>query len=285
MRRLSERLCCDIRKFDTRKDAMMDLGVIKSFLDDRLTTKVAVQRAAEVMGVSSATMYRYKANPEAMGLGHLVRLSGHLGLPLTNGAAWSKTSIVESERRRLDLESTLVRGKAEGRRLVTVPAYTVNSEISEVSDLILQADYGTRMTAIGAELTAIRAERSRLYDDPGYESWEIWNGFGYMDFFHGRDRFKSIPAESREAQIRHFIDSSENPKRHRFVYLRHSPDLPMFGCYTPEGVVLVRIDDIHLEFRDSALFDSFEDTFNDFRQRCVTVTREDFISFLKDPRD
>jgi hypothetical protein len=261
----------------------MDVALIKNFLGERLGTKRAVEGAAQAIGVSAATVYRYKQSPESIGLGQLVRLSAHLGLPLASGAAWSRSNIRESERRRLDLESASGEGKSQGRRLITVPAYTVNSELPEITELILKADYGTRVATVANEILAIRAERARLYESGGYESWEIWNGWGYLDFFHGRDRFRSVPADVRQKQVRHFIESSEHPQRHRFIYLRHSPDLPMFGIHSPPGVALVRIDDIHFEFQDPSLIESFEDTFNEFRGRCQTTTRSEFISWIENP--
>jgi hypothetical protein len=227
-------------------------------------------------------MYRYKSHPEAIGLGQLSQLASHLGLPLANGAAWAKTSVVEAERRRLSLESAMA-ADSEGRRLVTVPAYTHNCELPEITQLILKADYGTRAPAMEREIADIRKERARLYDEAMYESWEIWNGFGYHDFFHGRDRFKSIPLALRKAQIKRFVQTSDHPRRHRFVYLRHTPDLPMFVCHSPPGTTLIRIDDIHLEFQDPVLVESFEKTFNDYRALCATTTVEQFTSFLENP--
>jgi hypothetical protein len=261
----------------------MDLTAIKSFLDESFNTKSSVQEAADVIGVSVATMYRYKSNPETIGLGQISRLATHFGLPLTSGAAWAKTSVVEAERRRLTLESSLARKGTQGRRLITLPAYTVNSELPEVTRWVLKADYGTRAASLEAEIMKIRRERTRLYDQHSYESWEIWNGFGYHEFFHARGRFSSIPATLRTAQIRRFVESSTEPTRHRFVYLRNTPELPMFGCHVPPGIALVRVDDIHLESQDPTLVESFEKTFNDYREKCVTTTTDQFVSFLENP--
>ena len=259
----------------------MDLSVIKAFLNDSLPTKRAVEEAAGVIGVSVATMYRYKADPASIAIGQLSSLASHFGLPLTSGAAWAKTDEVGAERRRLALETTIA--KDGGRRLITVPAYTVNSELPELTRLILNADYGSRAHSLESEIVDLRQRRARLYDEGAYESWEIWNGLGYYDFFHGRDRFKSIPENLRQAQVRRFIDSTNNPKRHRFFYVRNTPDLPMFGCHWPPGVALVRIDDIHLESQDHQLVENFESTFNEYRERCATRTVDQFVAFLKSP--
>lgn len=278
-------------KFDNMRP--MDATVIKSFLGERLDTKRAVEGAAAAIDVSVATMYRYKAQPESIGLGQLIKLSEFLGLPLTNGAAWSKASLLDSERRRLELERSIageyrrldaelkVAADAHGRRFQTVPAYTVNSELPEVTRLVLEADYGTRAATLEKDVLAVRAERARLYEH--YESWEIWNGYGYLDFFQGKNRYKTLPDDLRSAQVDVFAESTIHPLRHRFVYWRHSPDLPMFGCFAPVGVALVRVEDIHLEYQDPRLVESFEDTFNDLRALCATATAAEFVAFLRNP--
>ncbi|MGH8865525.1 MAG: hypothetical protein ACREVZ_12890, partial [Burkholderiales bacterium] len=202
---------------------------------------------AGAVGVSTATMYRYKANPEGMGLGTLIRLKDRLGLPLENGAAWSKSNVIAGERRRLSLEKTAA--AAGGSRYTTVSPYTVNSELVPIMQLLVRADYGTRAPQIEGELLRIRAEREELYESCAYESWEIWNGCGYVDFFNGRGRFNGVPPALRQAQIEKFIDTSKVPGRHRFIYTHNYPELPMFGVYSPPGVALVRIDDIHLEYQ------------------------------------
>lgn len=260
----------------------MDIRVIKNFLDSHLDTRLAVENAAKAIGVSAATMYRYKANPEAINLGQAMGLAAHLGLPLSSGAAWSKVDILESERRRLELEQEVA--VARGHRLQIVPAYTVNSEIPEVTRLILQADYGTRLPKVETEIMRIRHERARLYDEAQYTSWEIWNGFGYIDFFYGQNRFKGLPEDLRLRQVEKFVESTRLSNRHRFIYLRRTPDIPMFGCFSPIGVALVRVDSIQLEYQDPALVDSFEDTFNDFRKMCFTSTPDEFIAFLREPK-
>ncbi len=257
----------------------MDVTVIKSFLADRLATRNAVEEAAAAVNVSVATMYRYKANPEAIDLGVLKRLSDHLGLPLQNGVAWLKTNVIGSERRRLELEKAL--SVAGGARFTTMPHYTVNEELPEITRLILQFDYGTRAPQLEREVLPIRAERSHLYSLDAYVSWEVWNVYGYLDFFHGRGRFKDIPKELRVAQIAKFVESSKRPGRHRFM--SNSPELPMFGVYSPPGVALVRIDDIHFEFQAPALISSFEETFNEILDHSFTKTADQFIAFLENP--
>lgn len=257
----------------------MDLELIGSFLNDRLATRKAVEEAAEVIGVSAATMYRYKANPDAISLGQICKLSQRLGLPLAGGAVWTQESILGSERRRLQLETELA--KAGGTRLITIPAYTVNDELPEITRLLLQEDYGAEAKQFDAEVLGVRAERRRLYESASYESWEIWNGFGYLDFLNGRGRFRSIPADLREAQIQKFVESSGRSNVHRFVYMNHSPDLPMFGCHSPPGVVLVRVEDIHLEFQDRHLVGSFEETFDKLRRSATISSPEQFTAFVR----
>jgi hypothetical protein len=47
---------------------------------------------------------------------------------------------------------------------------------------------------------------------------------------------------------------------------------------------LVRVDDIHLEFQDSQLVKSFEETFEKLRRSSATSTVEQFTTFLRDGR-
>jgi len=257
----------------------MDTKIIKSFLNERLSTREATEEAAAVAGVSVATMYRYKSNPEGMGVGTLAKLSEHIGLPLSNGVSWNRMNILGSERRRLTLER--VAATAGGARFTTVAPYTVNSELPEITKILLEFDYGTRATAFEAEVLAIRLERAQLYDSDLYDSWEIWSGAGYADFFAGRGRFAAISEQLRQKQITAFVESSMNQKRHRYFYTL--PDLPAFGCYSSSGVALVRVDDIHLEFQEPALVLNFEETFNELLDKCHTKTRDEFVTFLSDP--
>lgn len=256
----------------------MDIELISNFLNERLGTRQAVEEAAGVIGVSAATMYRYKANPDSISLGQICKLSQYLGLPLAGGAVWTQDSILGSERRRLQLETELA--KNSGTRLITIPAYTVNDELPEITRLLLQEDYGAEAKRFDAEVLGIRAERQRLYEAGAYESWEIWNGYGYLDFLNGRGRFRSIPADLRKSQIEKFIVSTGRKNVKRFVYLTHSPELPMFGCHTPPGIVLVRVEDIHLEFQARHLVKSFEATFDNLRRSSAMSTVEQFTNFL-----
>ncbi|UTP39787.1 hypothetical protein M9M90_01025 [Phenylobacterium sp. LH3H17] len=257
----------------------MDLTVIKDFLKARLSTREAMEEAAAVAGISLATAYRYKSNPEAMSLGVLTRLSEHFGLPLANGAAWGRMDVLGSERRRLSLETTI--SAQAGARFMIMAPYTVNDELADITRELLRADYGTRAAQLEGEILSIRGKRAELYRSETYDSWEIWNGLGYADFFHGRGRFAAIPEDLRRAQIDVFLTSSASPKRHRYFYT--APDLPTFGCYSDPGVALVRIEDIHLEFQAPTLVSSFEDTFNELLNRCETKTRDDFVDFAKTP--
>lgn len=254
--------------------------LISNFLNQRLSTRKSVEEAAKIIGVSAATMYRYKASPEMISLGQICKLSQQLGLPLAGGAVWTDASIMSSERRRLELESDVAKNK--GKRLITIPAYTVNDELPEITKLLLLEDYGVDASRFDTELLNVRAERRRLYESDNYESWELWSGLGYQDFLNGRGRYRSIPADLRQTQIEKLIETSKRPNIHRFVYLAHTPELPMFGCHDPAGVALVRIDDIHLEFQDVQLVKSFEGTFEKLRRASATSSVEQFITFLRD---
>lgn len=259
----------------------MDPTIVKSFMQERLATKEEVARAAHAVGVSTATLYRYKSNPEDMGLGTLARLKDILGLPLENGAAWSKARIIETERRRLQLEKFAA--KEGGARYTTVAPYTVNSELAGITQILLHADYGTRAPGMESDLLGVRHTRAALYEAGSYDSWEIWDGHGYREFFHGRGRFKGIDASLRNRQVAAFVESSRHPKRRRFVYQSNCPSLPMFGCYQPQGVALVRIEDIHIEFQAPELVRSFRDTFDELLSQCATKTVDQFIEFITSP--
>jgi hypothetical protein len=259
----------------------VDPTIIKSFMQERLTTKEEVARAAHAVGVSTATLYRYKSNPEDMGLGVLAKLKDFLGLPLENGAAWSKARVIETERRRLKLEEFAA--KAGGARYTTVAPYTVSSELADVTQILLHADYGTRAPSMESDLLNVRRARAATYNAGSYDSWEIWDGYGYSDFFYGRGRFKDIDATMRKHQVAAFVESSRHPKRHRFVYRSHCPSLPMFGCYQPQGVALVRIEDIHIEFQAPELVQSFMETFDELLGHCITKTMDQFIQFITSP--
>lgn len=248
-------------------------------MNERFTTRKAVEAAAEAIDVSIATMYRYKSNPEAMSLGQVCRLAQRFGLPLANGAIWTQDCILGSERRRLELEAVLA--KNAGSRLITLPAYTVNDELPEVTRLLLVEDYGPEAPKLEAEILGIRSERQRMYHEGLYESWEIWNGFGYLDFLNGTGRYKSITEQLRRDQIEAFIESTRRDHVYRFVYMTHSPDLPMFGCHTPPGAALIRVEDIHLEFQLRPLVESFEETFERLRKASRPLTRDQFIKFLR----
>jgi hypothetical protein len=258
----------------------MEITALKIFLDQRLKTKNEVETAANAVGISVATLYRYKANPDTMGIGVYNSLTTYLGLPLQDGAIWLKTDIIGGEKQRLALEKAVF--DAKGNRFTTVSPYTVNSEIPQLTQLLLQFDYGTKAQQLEVELLEIRAKRAQLYDEAEYHSWEIWNAQGYMDFFFGKRRFKNIPASLRNVQIKKFIESTSHPKRHRFF--SDSTELPMFGCYLPENVVLIRIDDIHLETRNPELVANFEETFNGLLSRCITKNTEQFVDYLSNPK-
>ncbi len=255
----------------------MDTVVLKNFLNERLSTKQDVKEAADAVGVSIATLYRYKADPSLMGLGTFNALSSHLGLPMQEGAIWLKDDIIGGERRRLSLEKAVA--EVHGTRFTTTSPYTVNVELSDITKQLLLYYYGTKAPQIEDTVLSIRDERKRLYDE--YETWEIWSAHGYKDFFHGKRRFKSISEKLRQAQIEEFIESSYNPKRHRFM--ADSTELPIFSCFMPVNVVLVRIDDIYIESRSPEIVESFKETFNDLVLSCMTKNIEQFVDFLKNP--
>jgi hypothetical protein len=256
----------------------VDINVIKSFLNQRLPTRESMEHAASLAGISVATLYRYKSNPESISLGVLAQLTKHLGLPLANGAAWARTEIVAAEHRRLALETHLA--SVSGRRCIIVAPYTVNDELPEITRMLVENDYGTKARELVEPILEIRMQRAKLYNSQKYDSWEIWNGHGYSDFLLSRGRYQGLSNDLKNRQIAIFKESSVSRSK-RFFYI--GSDLPTFGCYSEPKIALLRIEDIHLEFQDVELVESFEDTFNDLVRRCATRTHEEFVSLLYVP--
>src|SRR5438046_2310711 len=117
----------------------MKTELIANFLRDRLQTTEQMQYAARLIEVSLGTMYRYRANPEAMPLGKLAKLADQFGLPIEGTAAWSRTDLVQGERRRWEWEAKIA--AVCGTRFTVTPVFTVNCELPEFTRKVWENDY------------------------------------------------------------------------------------------------------------------------------------------------
>jgi transcriptional regulator with XRE-family HTH domain len=258
----------------------MDTELIRQFLKQRLSTRRDVEEAARAIGVSTATLYRYRGSPEKMTLETLGRLAETLGLPLDYGASFARLSPVSAEQRRLELEEAAA-GNG-GLRQIVSPTFTVNAQTREYTQMLLEIEYGVSRATKMNEYLQVRAERSRLYRDAAYTSYEIFSGFGYYDFFAGRGKFSSMPNSLREQQIEALLESCTWPHVNRRIYLRHMPELPIFSCHDP-GSAVVRVNDVLVEFSGSSVVDDLRDTYEEFYESCAITSPSAVSEYLQDP--
>ena len=249
-------------------------------MDERLTTRERAAEAAKVMGVSVATLYRYKKDPASIPFGKLVALGEHLAFPIEDTVAWSRADVIQGERRRYELEERIA--STHGRRFTVTPSYSVATELSEMTRQLWQIDYPTR-TRDGLEVYLdLRAKRRALYFSGKYESFELISGGGYLDFFHGEGRFKGIPKELREKQVKAFLKSFELPHIQRRIHLRNTPELPTVTCYS-NAVAWIRVDDITIEFSGTPKVSELTDVFNDYFMNADIVSKDDVRAFFRNP--
>lgn len=258
----------------------MNSQLIRNFLREQLGTTEAVNRAAAAIGVSQATMYRYKSNPESMQLGHFMKLADTIGFPVSEQAAWLPKDFLPEERHRLRHEQLIA--KQQGSRMVVTPYFTVNAELPEITELTAEDIYGSTSRRLLPEYMSARAERKSLYDSETYSSKEIINGHLYADFFHRKNRFRAIPEKNILQQIDALINSLHRTKVHRRIYLGH--DLPIITWYSI-GVALVRFGEFTIELTGETLTRAVEDVFNDFYGRCAIKQVSEVEAFLRNPDD
>jgi hypothetical protein len=259
----------------------MEIAIVKNLMNERLTTANLMNDAARKIGVSLATMYRYKSNPELIPLGKLISLCEHLGFPLGGSITWSKNKVLQGERRRYELEKEIAEQEF-GKRYVITPSYTVTSELPEVTRQLWDYDYGTRYQELISDYIGLRQERCKLYQEGKYESFEIINGFCYKDFFYGQGRFKGLPKELRMKQIDSLIKSLEYPHVNRRIYLKATPELPIFSCFSTDKAV-IRIDDFIVEFNNETIVKELVETYNTYYDTADIINKDQVKVFLQKP--
>ncbi|MBU1495166.1 MAG: hypothetical protein KJ956_14510 [Actinobacteria bacterium] len=220
------------------------LDEIRLLLKTRLDTRERVERAANAIGVSAATLYRYKSAPENIPLGKLSALNDLLGFSLGDGATWVRSEFIEAEERREALEASIAAG---GMRLVVTPAFSVNAQLPDVTRAVMDFDHGVHRRSDFERYLAIRQQRRELYLSGDYESLEIIDAASYVDFFEGRGRYRSLSDDLRRKQIDELVRTTRLDHVVRRVYVRSTPELPIVSWYST-GTVVARLDDFVIEF-------------------------------------
>ena len=255
----------------------MDVEIVRNLLKDRLPTAELANEAAERIGVSVATMYRYKKDPQSIPFGKLVTLGKYLGFPIGGSAAWSRSDVLASERRRYELEAGVA--AIHGTRYIVTPSFTVTCELPEFTEQLWDFDYGTRQRDVMTKYMDLRKQRCELYKRGAYESVEIFIGAGYEDFLHRRGRFRGVSEELRNKQLEQITRSLEYPHVHRRVYLKNTPELPIFSCYSTD-IAVIRVDDFTVEFNGPDTAKELIEIFNEYYDGADLKTAEEVREFL-----
>jgi hypothetical protein len=256
---------------------------VKKLLTERLTTAKLMRQAASVIDVSLATMYRYKSDPSAIPFGALVNLGKYLAFPIEGTVVWSKQDVPRSELRRFQLESAVAMQEARGSRFTVTPSYSVNVELPEVTQFLWNFDYG-RPSSNG-ELDRYlehRCARRKMYLEGKYNSLELITGNGYRDFFNGKGRFKGVPTNLRQKQVKELIRTLDLPHVIRRLYLKNTPELPVFTCYS-NAVAVIRVDDFTVEFSGTSAVQELTEVFQNYFANADVKTKEEMVDFLKHP--
>lgn len=258
----------------------MDIELIGSYLQEKLATVDAVNRAATAAGVSQSTMYRLKSNPRQIQLGQLVELTAAIGMPVDEAFSWLPNDFLAEERHRLAHE--VETAKVGGIRMSVTPFLTVHSEIPEVIDLTAIEMYEvSEWQAKRTAYHAARKERRALYEGGGYESREIINGHLYANvFFTRKGRYMPMSEELRNRQIESLIKTLGLPNVRRRVYLGY--DLPIVTWFSI-NVAMMRVGEFSVQVTGPRLTKSLESVFNDYFSRSHLKSTSDVESFLKDP--
>lgn len=255
----------------------MDVEIVKSLLRDRLPTAELAQEAAARIGVSLATMYRYKKDPQSIPFGKLVTLGEFLGFPIGGSAAWSRSDALASERRRYELESAVA--AIRGRRYIVTPSFTVTCEVPEFTEQLWDFDYGTRQHETRPKYLEVRNQRCEVYRRGSYESVELFIGAGYQDFLHRRGRFQGVSEAMRDRQLEQIVLSLEYPHVHRRVYLKNTPELPVFTCYSND-IAIIRVDDFTVEFNGPDTARELVEIYNEYYDNADLKTVDEVREFL-----
>lgn len=258
----------------------MNIEIVKRLLRERLSTAQLVEVAATKIEVSVATLYRYKKDPAAMPFGKLVELGKHLGFPIGGSATWSRMDVIAGERRRLELEEATA--DAKGRRCIVTPSFPVTCELDQFTQCLWDNDYGARDRNRLKEYQQLRKRRTELYSSGRFESVEIINGAGYLDFLKGTGRFRSVPERLRKSQQEKIVASLKFPNIHRRVYLKSTPELPVFSWFSTDTAI-IRVDDFTVEFQGPETCNELRDIFDDYFDSADLKTNEEVRDFLAGP--
>lgn len=258
----------------------MDINLISGYLQDKLATVDAVNRAARAVGVSQSTMYRLKSNPRAIQLGQLADLTAAIGMPVDEAFSWLPSDFLAEERHRLAHEVEI--SKVGGIRMSVTPFFTVHAELPDVIDLTALDMYdANEWREKRVAYSAARRERKALYEAGRYESREIINGHCYANtFFARKGRYLSMSAELRNQQIEALIKTLHQSNVQRRVYLGY--DLPVLTWFSI-GVALVRFGEFSIEVKGAHITKSLESIFHEYFTRSQLKSRSDVETFLSNP--
>ena len=264
---------------------------VKELLNSSLTTKADAQDLSDNIGVSVATMYRYKKEPELIPFGILLKIKEYLGHPINTPdyVLKSPNDFVVAEERRLSFEQSC----SGGSRYVVTPIFSVNSETEEFTRAVAKYDYPEATDEQIENLVKIRRKRCVVYKKGEYKSFELIDASKYRDFYLGVNRFSMLSQECINRQVDELVKSTLLSNVERRIYLYNTPELPVVSCYevdTKKKAFLkcvVRADDFVTEYTNEnssesateikKMFDKFYET------KTNLVTPEDVIDFLKNP--
>lgn len=256
----------------------MNIEQIKQHMQRELGTLEQLVKVAEKIGVSQATMYRFKSNPEAMQLGHFLKLTELIGFPTSEDIAWLPKEFVPEEEYRLKHESAVA--KVNGSRMTVTPFFSVNVELPEITKITAEEIYGVSANR-GMDLyLEARKKRKDLYLNSKYKSKEIINGYLYLEFFRREKMHRGISESQKEKQIQEIIKSMDLESVQRRVYFGH--DLPLITWYST-GVALLRFGQFTIQVTGSILTDAAADIFNEYYLKCDLKNNEDVKDFIKNP--
>lgn len=258
----------------------MNTDIVQALMKERLPTAERMREAANKLGVSLATLYRYKSDPSAIPFGKLIVLSQHLNFPMEAAVTWAREDVVQGERRRLELEQRIC--ECGGWRCAVTGSYTVNAELPDVTKFLWERDYGRRKRNEIGEYVDIRAERSSLYFSGGYRSREIISAEAYRDFFNKRGRFTGLPERLRKAQVASLLKAAQLKHVDLRVKVRSTPEMPPVVCYSNHTAYL-RIDDLKLEFAGKEVAADLARIVSGFFDEAELSTKSDVLAFLSDP--
>ena len=129
---------------------------------------------------------------------------------------------------------------------------------------------------------SVRQKRQSLYLSGRYQSFELIVASCYRDFFERRGRFKGISDRIWTSQHQAIVETAALPHVHRRVYLRNTPELPVFTCYSTNSAV-VRVDDFTVEFGGPGVVSELVEIFIGYFEKAEVRTDAEVRSFLESP--